>query len=97
MKTYRCRDTLGRVWEVTHEAVKGDYIQAMMQMDDLSYEEAKEYVESQEDISFWWYEEILPYPSIIMEIGDMVKDISKEEKEDVLTIFAVKGWMEEIE
>lgn len=22
MKTYRCRDTLGRVWEVTHEAVK---------------------------------------------------------------------------
>lgn len=53
MKTYRCRDTLGRVWEVTHEAVKGDYIQAMMQMDELSYEEAKECVESQEDISFW--------------------------------------------
>lgn len=97
MKTYKCRDTLGRVWEVTHEAVKVDYIQAMMQIDDLSYEEAKEHVEDQGDISFWWYEQMLPYASIIMEVGDMVKDISKEEKEDVLTTFAVKGWMEEIE
>lgn len=40
---------------------------------------------------------MLPYTSIIMEVGDLVEDISKEEKEDVLTTFAVKGWMEEIE
>lgn len=97
MKTYRCRDSLGRVWEVTHEAVKGDYIQAMMQLDDLSYEEAKEYVESQEDISFWWYEQVVTYPSFVLEIGTLVKDITEEEKEDILASFAKRGWMEEIE
>lgn len=97
MKTYRCRDSLGRVWEVNHEAVKGDYIQAIMQIDDLSYEEVKEYIESQEDISYWWYEQMLPYPVLVMDKGVLVKDITEEEKEDALTSFAVRGWMEEIE
>lgn len=97
MKTYRCRDSLGRVWEVSHEAVKGDYIQAMMQMGDLSYEIAKERIEDQGDISFWWYEQVVPYTSFVLEIGTLVEDISNKEKEDILTRFAKLGWMEEIE
>lgn len=44
MKEYKAIDAVGRIWAVSEDAVKEDYIKAIMQMDGTSYDEAKTYV-----------------------------------------------------
>lgn len=99
MKTYKVRDAAGRIWEVPQSAVFNDYVEAIMDMDGVEKDIAQDYVERQgeEALEIWWWEQVFPYASLVMNYGEIVEYISVEEKERIINSIAAKGYMEEVE
>lgn len=84
MKWYKAIDAIGREWVVSREAVLEDYIKYLMQADNLTQEEADKKGREGEFPEYWWYEQVVVYPDVVMEIGVMTKDISDKDKQSVL-------------
>lgn len=83
-KWYKAVDNIGRTWTVSGEAVLEDYIKFLMQADNLSHEVATKQATEGEFPEYWWYEQVVVYPEIVMQIGYMIEDISDEDKQQVL-------------
>ena len=97
---YYAIDWIGRTWKVEGQFVKNDYIEYLMQEDNISREDAIEFLEeAQSSVSIclidrWWYEKILPCPCTVMRLGTMVHDITDEKKNNILDDIAKKEMLD---
>lgn len=96
MKVYIAKDSVGRIWHVPYSKVVEDYVEAVMQMDGVERDVALEHVLEQGEgaIDSWWYEQVLPYADIVMSYGELVVDISEEQRDSIILQLAKKGYME---
>lgn len=95
----RVIDCVGREWHVTEAAVREDYIKFLMD-DGLSREQAEQAVDTEEGKrawgidGYWFVEQIVDCPRHVMAIGVLTKDISAEEKQAVVDLYAKRGLFE---
>lgn len=100
MTHFKAKDGVGRFWCVDRNFVKEDYVKAVMDMDDVSEKDAREYVDNiiendPDTIDIWWYEQILPYGDLVKHYGVLIQDITQEEKEDIIDRIT-NGWMKDV-
>jgi len=81
-KLLKYEDSIGRIWTIDRKTVVEDYIQCIMQMNEISYEDAKVQVMNGND--FWMFEQIESHPELFFVYATMIKDISAEQKEIIL-------------
>lgn len=93
MKYYQAIDNAGREWSVPDLAVKEDYVHFLMEQDGLSYVEASALVKDVYSglLDFWWHEQIVPYPKMVMLLGFISKDITLAQRDSIIYTVAVEG------
>ena len=93
---YRASDFFGRIWEVKKSAVREDYIQMLIDLDGLTYEEAAKTPQANEDLDYWWREQIMDDFGHVKSIGTLVQDIPQWRKERVLDSIAYRHVMTDV-
>lgn len=78
---YFAIDAAGRTWRVPESAVRNDYIEFLVQADNISRKDAEARTDKDQSWKeYWWNEQVIVYPELVMQIGEMIKDITEEEK-----------------
>lgn len=91
-KGYYAKDSIGRKWFVSNEAVREDYIESLQQIEEISKEEAASRADTTPEgegwRAYWFEEQIAPDPYIVFSLGELVEDISKDEKQALIDALA---------
>lgn len=94
---YRVKDGIGRIWEVDKSVVRADYIQAIAALDNKSFDEVADTLDENEDLDYWWKEQIRDDFEFVSAWGRLVKDISPAQKKAVLRDVAMQYPTTEVE
>lgn len=94
MKKWIVRDAVGREYEVTLDAVRRDYVDAIKQMDGLSEEEAQAYVDEEAKqkanwTDYWFPEQMAGSLRAVQSLGTLVKDIDDAKKNLIVQEYAL--------
>lgn len=93
MKKWIVRDAVGREYEVTLDAVRRDYADAIKQMDGLTEQEAQDYLDEEAKQKanwqdYWFPEQMADSLATIQSVGRLIKDISDDKKDEIVQAHA---------